>query len=253
MPFHLKQRVLDAALMSAILYSCETWITNNMHDLVTHYMSAVKLLLGVRHTTTNILCLIELGYPELGPLIMKRQVTFISKFVRQSTGDEPLSIVLAMCAEHNTPGHRFLQSRMNYQGDPVLQNIVSLKEQCNQRRETSTRFDTYLDINPQLDVHSVYRTTVIYTPDYIRVAFTRFRLSSHRLRIETGRWRRVKREDRLCVCTQGVQDEAHVIFRCPNTLGIRQTYNICSTTTWTDLFRMNNICQIIYEILKTFQ
>ncbi len=184
---------------------------------------------------------------------MKRQITFISKFVRQSTGDEPLSIVLAMCREHNTPGHRLLQSRVNYQGDPVLQSIASLKEQCNQRRETSTRFNTYLDINPQLDVHSVYKATVIYIPDYIRVAFTRLRLSSHRLRIETGRWSRVIREDRLCVCAQEVQDEAHVIFRCPNTRGIRQTYNICNTTTWTELFQMNDVCQIIYQILKTFQ
>ena len=37
-------------------------------------------------------------------------------------------------------------------------------------------------------------------PEWQRIAFTRFRLSSHRLRIETGRWSRLPREQILCDC-----------------------------------------------------
>ena len=51
-------------------------------------------------------------------------------------------------------------------------------------------------------------------PEFQRIAFTRMRLSSHRLRIETGRWSRIARQDRLCVCGKDIQTEEHVLLRC---------------------------------------
>ena len=62
-----------------------------------------------------------------------------------------------------------------------------------------TRDKTYKEINPSLS------TSVIYCkdskiPEYARIAITRLRLSSHRLRIETGRWSRLPKEERLCSC-----------------------------------------------------
>ena len=97
MPYSLKKKVLDAALFSAMLYSCETWLTRNIREVTKHYFSAIKLLLGVRTTTTNILCLVETGYPELESLIKKRRMTFIQKFIRNSSGEEPLAHVLDLC------------------------------------------------------------------------------------------------------------------------------------------------------------
>ena len=67
-----------------------------------------------------------------------------------------------------------------------------------------------------------------YVPEYLRVPFTRLRLSSHRLRIETGRWSRIPRENRLCACGV-IQDEAHVIQVCPNVGHIRQRYDVLPT------------------------
>ena len=50
--------------------------------------------------------------------------------------------------------------------------------------------------------------------------FTRSRLSSHRLKIETGRWARIEPEDRLCMCGQ-IQTEEHVLLYCVLTDHIR--------------------------------
>ena len=51
------------------------------------------------------------------------------------------------------------------------------------------------------------------------LALTRFRISSHNLRIETGRYdqRKIKPEDRLCIyCrSQAVEDEQHFLLQCP--------------------------------------
>ncbi len=43
------------------------------------------------------------------------------------------------------------------------------------------------------------------------VACTRIRLSSHRLRVETGRWDRIPFENRTCLCG-AVQTEEHVLL-----------------------------------------
>jgi len=62
-----------------------------------------------------------------------------------------------------------------------------------------------------------------YIPEIYRISFTRLRLSSHRLRIETGRWSRLPRENRLCPCG-AVQDERHVLENCPLTQQLRDSH-----------------------------
>ena len=65
--------------------------------------------------------------------------------------------------------------------------------------------------------------------------FTRFRISSHRLQIERGRYQGALRQDRLCLrCTSGeIDDEKHFLISCSTCPVIR-----------TEMFsRINNICQ----------
>lgn len=56
----------------------------------------------------------------------------------------------------------------------------------------------------------------------------RFRLSCHHLAVETGRWRGLAIDD--CVCTLcgtgAVQDEHHVLFRCPALSDSRRRYAV---------------------------
>ena len=75
----------------------------------------------------------------------------------------------------------------------------------------SSRRKTYYEFNPQLTHHIIYTENV---PEYLRIAFTRIRLGSHRLKIETGRWARIPIEERLCTCG-AVQNESHVLLHCP--------------------------------------
>ena len=90
-----------------------------------------------------------------------------------------------------------------------------------------------------------------------RIAFTRFRVSSHALAIETGRWNRRGRgrlpiEERLCTCGQ-VQTEEHVISDYPISQHIRDLYGFSSIN---DLMSVNlpneTVCTIIYQILNLY-
>ena len=53
-----------------------------------------------------------------------------------------------------------------------------------------------------------------FIPEHLRIAFTRFRTSSHRLKIETGRWARLTRERRICKSGEGIGDEQHALTSC---------------------------------------
>ena len=43
---------------------------------------------------------------------------------------------------------------------------------------------------------------------------TKFRLGSHKFPIETGRWRRIPRDQRLCQDYGVLGDEYHILFDC---------------------------------------
>ena len=52
-PYNIKFKVWNSALNAAILYSCETWITNDTKQAETPYLGSLKQLLGVRNTTCS--------------------------------------------------------------------------------------------------------------------------------------------------------------------------------------------------------
>jgi len=69
----------------------------------------------------------------------------------------------------------------------------------------------------------------IYTnsiDDRCRSVITRWRLSNHKLFIETGRYHspKIEREDRKCVECNVLEDEGHAIYFCPAYAFIRRKY-----------------------------
>ena len=74
-------------------------------------------------------------------------------------------------------------------------------------------------------MHPIY-----YSKEYIderaRLTVTKLRLSSHNLKVETGRWSRIALENRLCECGTDVEDEKHVLLACPKTDFAREKFNV---------------------------
>ena len=111
-----------------------------------------------------------------------------------------------------------------------------------------TKLRLYLTMNPELDVHPLYKTTSdndSIIEDNLRMAFTRVRLCSHRLRSETGRWNRVPSDQRFCPHCGGtsIQNEEH-LFQCPATLSIHEKYGVQSDllSAMTDPSKTDLIC-----------
>ena len=211
MPYIFKKKVLEAMIVSSLLYGCESWLGTDFKEVEKLYVSAVKVILGVRETTRNDASLIEAGMPSTRELIRKRTRTFLNKELNSGRIPEtPLMKIYKLCETKRTKGFVFLRNVMN----PSIQLDDSVVGKF--RDQNSTKARTYREINPELITHKVYNTKE-YINERERLSFTRFRLSSHHLKIETGRWARIEREERVCGCGNGVQDEQHVLFWCPKT------------------------------------
>ena len=113
-----------------------------------------------------------------------------------------------------------------------------------------------IKFNNGLIYHSVYKG-VKYIPDYKRQAFTRLRLMSHNLKIETGRWSRIPRDKRVCICSDNlVQDEEHVLLQCSITRHLRNTYHQLDYSCMNNLFFQGNevdLCSYIHEVVNMYK
>jgi len=250
-PFYVKRKVLEAAFNAALLYSCESWLDVSCQEVDKMYMGAIKCLLSVRKTTANDLCLIETGMPALGSLIKQKQHNFLCKLVttRESEDQDPFMFALTLAKTHHLKLSRYIEaviSTNNYidMSRQTLLDRLSLSDR--------SKFITYRNVNPLCTVHDVYFSkSPSFIPEFYRIEFSRLRLSSHNLRIETGRWSRIPRDHRLCPCG-AVQDEQHVLTQCILTQSLRD--NLTRPLVYPDLFYVNDsyVFKYIYDVMCVF-
>ena len=88
---------------------------------------------------------------------------------------------------------------------------------------TTTYLSRYRElIDPKYN-HVIYNSLI---SEHIRIIITRWRLSNHNLRIETGRQEvpYLARHLRICTSCGVLEDEKHAIFLCPMYDEIRPRY-----------------------------
>ena len=71
--YKMKCRVLEACLLSLVVYSCESWFSDKLGKLNKLYMASIKAVLGVRETCPNMIAVLEGGSARLPALIKERQ------------------------------------------------------------------------------------------------------------------------------------------------------------------------------------
>ena len=205
LPFIHKLRVLDACLISAIIYGCESWFSSKISKLNTLYL---------RKTCPNLVTLLEVGLPNLSAKVKERQFKFYKKMVtsRSHMLDDPFMLMLNVARQNKSPASMYIDGVLNSTDKSyITRDIEAMKDKI--MDEMGSKFVMYKKLNYDLSKHEIYNSSEV--PEYQRIAFSRYRTGSHLLKIETGRWSRVPRENRLCHCAEGsVQDEVHVIESC---------------------------------------
>ncbi len=99
-----------------------------------------------------------------------------------------------------------------------------------------------------LSFHPMYHSGVCET---YRVDTTRLRLSSHRLKIETGRWSRIPHQECLCTCRDGnIQSESLILIHCEYTRNLRERYtdlNFDNISCLMQCQNINQLCEYCYK------
>ena len=186
-PFIIKKRVFHAALMSSILYGCESWFDGNIKPMESLYNMCIKHLLGVRKSTSTNLCMIELGFPPLKSLVKQRQRKFFKSMWadRCNMVDDPLNFMLGVTLSSNTPLSRYVKDLLDNDLNDTNVAINNIIENVN--NSNSSKCIYYKSINPNMQVHNIYNMKYNIN-ELERISWTKLRLSAHSLAIETGRW-----------------------------------------------------------------
>ena len=252
--FPIKLTLWESALKSALFYSSKTWLTDDLRPAESVYMNSLKSLLGVRKSTCHDLVLIELGMGDAKSYVRQRQANFLHK-LKAGAGynNSIIAKVITMAIDSHTSSGKLL--KVILENGPSYDyagcSLQRLKRKV--QESTSTRRRTYLSLNPLLTSPASYGKESS-VKEYQRTSFTRLRLSSHRLRIETGRWSRIAPDQRLCNCGE-IQTEDHVLFHCPATANIRLTYHMNSQETFHSIMSsrdISEICAFCHDTLTVF-
>ena len=183
--------------------------------LETLYFKLIKSALNVRPGTPNLLVLIESGLLPLTALVRKRQCKFFRRFIESlGNGSRRKLVFNELCLPENQTSYLKhyidLNQKYNHPNDIYTEAVDEVKSTIREKAQNPDehyRFHIYHELNPDL-LPSPFLTSSHADP------ITRFRLGSHNLPIETGRWSRIKREDRLCRSCLVLGDEKHFLFHC---------------------------------------
>ena len=214
-PLSVRLEALRACVTTSILYNCETFGDKVPKNLETTYHKLIRTALGVRTNTPVLLMYIESGMLPIRALIEARQFKYLPRFQDSldATGDRVV-VFNELLRDPSTYLRHYLTLHSKYNNHRDIYrsyiNDVKTKIRHHASKPTGgTKYKTYLKMNPNLDSSPFISSLHPLAADIVR-----FRLGSHSLPIEKGRWSRTDPSDRLCSTCNEVGDEEHVLYNC---------------------------------------
>ena len=179
------------------------------------YMKLIKSALNVRTSTPNELVLLETGLMPLKAIIHGREFNFFKRFKESlQVGGARYQMLEVMIANPSDYIKHYMELERKFENKAQIHDKFKeeLKSSVKRKAEKERyKFKMYLKLNPTLE-KSPYLTA---KNDPITKYIIRFRLGSHYLPIETGRWCRKPRNERTCRSCMTVGDEEHYVYDCP--------------------------------------
>ena len=175
--------------MGSLLHNCETFGDYLPKDLEPTYIKLLKSCFNVRTSTTNLLVLIESGLLPIKAVIYCRQLKFYNRFSDSIQQDSRRDRVFKFLLQNQNQTRYLkhyvtLSSKSSTKNDIVTAFRNELKSKVyNAADAGKNKFKIYVEMNPDLS-RSPYID--LYHP--LAGDIVKFRLGSHYLPIETGRW-----------------------------------------------------------------
>ena len=214
-PAAVKLKVLKACVMSTLLYNCEAFGPYIPEGLEEMYHKMIKAALGVRNNCPNLLILIESGFVPLKCLIHARQLKFFRRFRDSLQKDSARELMFRKLMEKKSAFlQHYIDLDLKYKDScqiitEQMNNVTQKIRNLAGDQDNHYKYWVYLEMNPELKP-----SPFLNRIDLIGKSMTKFRVGSHLLKIETGRWSRLKRDQRLCSTCGELGDEFHALYYC---------------------------------------
>ena len=199
-----KCSVFDTYINSILSYASEIWGFHKAPDIEKLHTYYCKKVLGVKRSTCSNLVYFELGRL---PLCVNRKLKIIRYWAKLKSTN---NCILKSCYDDMLVNSDTWLMNVKYENrvkDIHQQLILS----CIHNSSKGALYQHLVD-NFTLQF---YLRKSLDTRCQIYIA--KFRLSSHNLNIESGRFHNVTRRNRICnLCQlQDIEDEFHFILKCP--------------------------------------
>jgi hypothetical protein len=258
-----KCKLFDCLVGTVLNYNAEIWGIHPAKDIESIHLKFCRKILKVK-TSTNLECL----YGELGriPMYIMRKVHMLRYWIKLLKADKnsilyKVYLTLKVDADNNIS---YNDKNWAYQIKSILnsigmtdlwlnQDILDIKlfpiknriiemymQSWYSKINNSSRLQSYcmmknrFEFEPYLD---------FIKEDKFRTALTRFKVSSHQLAIETGRYNNIERNERKCLnCNMNVvESEYHFILVCPKFIEIRKQYLKKYYYQWPTIQKFENL------------
>jgi hypothetical protein len=258
----IKLKLYNAIVLPNLTYGCEVWgpwfLNSDIvrksfeHPLEQVRLAFYRTMLRVRRGTPGWCLYRELGEYPMQLYVARQVLLFANKLRAMPAGTWARQAMLDAWLEHRQGNQNWWTQVVNFctelglepavAGDEhvwpcysVSECVLAIMEKCHSvflGAELGSKVSTYHQhFGMKMSDGSMPPTSWDKAP-YLRMALAsdrvcklaRFRLSSHYLAVETGRWSRVSQQSRICTkCQLGVvQDEHHAVFVCPALHDIRR-------------------------------
>ena len=214
-PLIVKVKVLKACVVNSLLYNCETFGHCVTKELEKIYIKLIKRTFDLRTNTPTLTTYIETGFLPIKALILARQFKFFTRYKNGTTGEvTPRTTLFNRLMDDPTEySQHYLNLIDNYDSVEEIYNesITSVKQKIRDlaSRDDKYKYTIYTELNPELE-----KSPFVTNPHPLSREIIKFRLGSHSLPIETGRWARKVRADRVCTDCHVLGDERHALFVC---------------------------------------
>jgi hypothetical protein len=269
--------IFDHTIKPILLYGCEIWgsfnsqtarFRNNSLQLDEIYSKALceklhikfcRYILGVHKKSAKFAVLAELGRFPMGYNIISQMLNYWHRLenlddsfplLQTAYNADKLNFqnkLSSWCGSVNllfryfpelmklqhATSSLFKTKCKKYLQEQFLNNWYKKKDILS----STGKLDTYCKIKQYFGLENYLTILKNFTQ---RKTLTRFRISAHKLRIESGRYLGMSRTSRICLnCTLNeVEDEIHFLFKCPKNSTIRELL----------FLKIQNICQLFINL-----
>ena len=244
-----------------LLYGADVWGVYNIKEVDKLHLRFCKYILGVKKQTPNAAVYGELGRFPLSTLCKERAINFWYKIMTNTQSpiyeayvDQCNNVISTCWAKriNSIIDHLgFANIRINF--DNNFNCVPTLKRRL--KDQFIQEWGETINSMPKLVTYCKFKNTFCFEEylnklhnNDLRQLLARFRLSSHNLEIETGRYNRIDRDSRYCkLCNQNrIENEYHFLLCCPKYIEIRRKY--LGSNQWPTVNKFNNLMSMTNKI-----